>query len=120
MKNLLLVDGDLLLTKGDVALVEGDAELAQTLRTELETAQGEWFLDIDMGLDREPFESKPTNEEAIRTALTAVVTSHPQIESIESLELILDKSTRTLAVSFTARKVDGETIMMQEVGLNGG
>lgn len=120
MKNLLLKDGDFLLSKGDVLLVDGDAELAQTLRTELETAKGEWFLDVDMGLDREPFESKPTNEEAIRTALIDVITSHPQIESVETIDLALNKSTRTLLVSFVALKLDGDTIALEEVALNGG
>lgn len=115
MRTLKVENGDLVISAGEFAMVEGDEELAQSVRMTMETAQGEWFLNVDFGMRRDPFESKPYNEEEIRASIIEAATDDTRISSVEGLSLAFDKFVRTLGVSLQLQKADGQTIIIEEV-----
>lgn len=115
MRTLKVQNGDLVIAAGEFAMVEGDEELAQSVRMTMETAQGEWFLNLDFGMLRDPFENKPYNEEEIRASIIEGATDDPRITSVEELSLVFDKVARTMGVSLQLQKADGRTIEIEEV-----
>lgn len=115
MRTLKIQNGDLVITAGDFMMIEGDEELAQSVRMTMETAQGEWFLNADFGMRREPFENKPYNEEEIRASIIEAATDDTRISSVENLTTTLDRVARSLGVMLELQKVDGETITIEGV-----
>lgn len=119
MKTLLLDEtGDLVLEQGSFLWIEGDEELAQSVRMILGTAKGEWFLDEEFGLDREPIFVKKFNENEARDSIIEALSVEPRIASVE--EMKFTREGRVLSVDLTLRKQDGETLYVQGVNLVAG
>lgn len=115
MRTLKVTNGDLVISNGDFAMIEDDEELAQSVRMNLEAAQGEWFLDLNYGMDREPFETKPFNEEAARLAIIEAATTDERIQAVDQLDLVPDFKTRRLSVTMTLLKTNGEEVQLEGV-----
>lgn len=115
MRTLELRNGDLVISSGELAMIEGDHELAQSVKLTMETARGEWFLNEDFGMLRDPFEAKPHNEEEIRAALIEAATDDERITAVDDLTVAFDRPGRLLSVSMTLQKSDGDTINVEEV-----
>lgn len=117
MRTLKITNGDLVISAGDFAMIEGDEELAQAVRSTMETARGEWFLDPDFGMMREPFEEKPYNEEEQRSAVIEAATEDDRIASVENLVIAFDRGVRKQMIAFDLIKSDGEVVTIEEVGI---
>lgn len=115
MRTLKVQNGDIVISAGEFAMIDGDEELAQSVRMTIETARGEWFLNEDFGMFRDPFESKPYNEEEIRASIIEAATDDTRIASVENLALVFDQAVRSLAVELVLQKTDGDTITIEEV-----
>jgi len=112
MRTLKVTNGDLVISNGDFAMIQEDEELAQSVRMNIEAAQGEWFLDLNYGMDREPFETKPFNEESARLAIVEAATADGRIQAVDRLELVSDFNSRRLSVSMTLIKTNGEEVQL--------
>lgn len=117
MRTLKLDNGDLVISSGDFAMIEGDAELAQAVELTMETALGEWFLNPDFGMRREPFENKPYNDEDQRAAIIEAATDDDRIASVENIVSRFDRELRTQRISLELRKTDGTIVTIEEVGI---
>lgn len=117
MRTLQVTNGDLVISSGDFAMIEGDEEVAQSVRMTMETARGEWFLNLEFGMRREPFESKPYNDEEVRAAIIDAATDDTRIAAVDDLEMTFNNALRTLAVTMQLQKADGDTIAIEEVGI---
>ena len=117
MRTLKVTNGDLVISNGDFAMIQNDEELAQSVRMNLEAAQSEWFLDLNYGMDREPFEEKPFNEEAARLAIIEAATADDRIQAVNELIMTPDFKTRKLKVSLTLIKETGELVQLEGVEL---
>lgn len=115
MRTLQVTNNDLVIFNGDFQMVEGDAELAQSVRMNIEAARGEWFLDLNYGMDREPMETKPYNEEMVQLSIIEAATSDERIASVENLKMSPNFATRRLAVSMQLVKETGEIIDLEGV-----
>lgn len=109
-------DGDLFLDdSGSIVLITGDEAIVQQLSIRFKFALGEWFLDIRIGV---PFFQeilvKNPNLTRVRGVYRQLILATPGIESIEEFSLTLDTATRTLSLSFLARKTDGEILEFNE------
>jgi len=113
------VVGDLELRNGQLVWLgedpddvdEARAETAQRLRVRLHFAKGEWFLDQRLGLPIwEEMLVKAPDLSRVRRAFREAIAGTPGIESVESVEVSLDSTTRELSVDFTATTADGQTI----------
>lgn len=117
MRTLEVYNLDLVIRNGDFNMIEGDDELAQSVRMNLEAAQGEWFLDLNYGMDREPFETKPFNDEAARMAIIEAATADERIASVEDIVLTPDFQTRRLKVTMRLIKDTGEILDVEGIEL---
>ncbi len=108
-------NGDIVISAGEFAMIQGDEELAHSVQMTMQTARGEWFLNEDFGMYRDPFESKPYNEEEVRASIIEAATDDTRIVSVDNLALVFDKVVRSMSVSLVLQKADGDTITIEEV-----
>lgn len=111
-------EGDLLLRDGQTTLTGTLAdEVAQTLHARFEWWRGEWFLDEAQGTPwLDGVLGKESDEQAIRSVFTRIVTSTPGVASCDDLTVTIDAQTRLADVSFTARLRDGTVLTSTDYG----
>ncbi|MDE3837943.1 hypothetical protein C0966_00780 [Bacillus methanolicus] len=114
-----LVDGDLVVENGELVMIDGDEELAQSIRSILETRKGEFFLEPEHGLSYENLLGKNTNKEALRDDIIEAVSQEPRVESIPDIQIIDDRKARKRSVKLTIQKETGELVEIGEVELGG-
>ncbi|MBC2077690.1 DUF2634 domain-containing protein [Listeria booriae] len=117
MKDLLIKNGDLVFTGTDFRLVEGSEQLRQNVESILKTAQGEYFLDEDLGLNRENILGKGFDEELARTDIVEAIGQEERIEEVTEIDFV--KHRRELQVNLKMTKADDEKIEL-EVDLDAG
>lgn len=108
--------GDFIIEKGSFVMVEGDDELIQQIRMSYLTRKGEWFLDEDEGLEREPLFAKFFDQDEAKDAIieSTIGTS----ESLEYENITFDrdkKTTRKMVVNVNVSKEDGTILSMEGV-----
>lgn len=117
MKTLAMRNGDLVFENGELQMLEGDAELAQSVEILLSTAKGEWFLNLETGLDRTAIFNKRFNETEIKDSIITAMEQEPRIATVENI--ILKKEGRTLIMDdllFT--KAEGGEITLEGVNVD--
>lgn len=109
-------NGDLFLDSSEsLVLVEGSDAIAQQLSIRFKFALGEWFLDTRIGVPYfQEILVKSPNLTRVRGIYRQLILTTPGIESIEEFSLTLDTPTRTLSLSFLARKTDGEPFEFED------
>ncbi|UVW20623.1 DUF2634 domain-containing protein [Bacillus subtilis] len=117
MKTLKLKDGDLCFENGELQMVEGDAELAQSVEMILRTSLGEFELDEHVGLDRSNILRKQFDQEEAQYDIINAISQEERIASVESVNFLMDKESRSLAVHVKMTKEDEETIEIEGVDL---
>jgi len=104
--------GDLYLTRGQLSLSgTGRDAVVQTIRQRLNTGRGEWFLDLRVGL---PYFTdilvKAPDLVRVKALFRQAILDTPGVESIETLDLSLDRAARALTVTFEATLSDGSAL----------
>lgn len=104
--------GDLYLTRGQLSLSgTGRDAVVQTVRQRVFTNRGEWFLDLRVGL---PYFTdilvKNPDMARVKSLFRQAILDTPGVESIETLELSLDRAARALTVTFEATLSDGSAL----------
>lgn len=110
MRTWALQDGDLQLADGQIAWIDGREELAQAVRIRLGTRLGEYFFAPDMGLDHERMVGKQADEDTIREAIMRSLMDEPRIQSVEDIEVTIDKHSRTAQVRLVMTSSEGEEV----------
>lgn len=106
------IEGDLKLETGTfVFTTDKPAEVAQRLRTRFRFFKGEWFLDRNLGTPwfQEILKKNP-NMTTVRAIFSQVITNTPEVASLDSLEVTLDRQLRQLEMVFVARLTDGTVL----------
>lgn len=108
-------NGDLILENGSFVMIEGDEELAQQARISIQTEKGEWFLDPEEGMDREPIFTKFFNEIDAKDSImeSTIGTSEPL--RFESIDFHRDVRSRKTTVDIVMQKEDGEVLTLEGV-----
>lgn len=106
------VEGDLYLDdSGQLEWIGGDITdqedysrmVLQRIRCRLLFVKGEWYLDQRQGTPwREKIWVKGVTEDTVRRVIREVVVKTPGVQSLNSLEVSIDKQTRTASISLTA------------------
>jgi phage baseplate assembly protein W len=115
MKDIKLLGDDIAMDNGDFLFVEGPDELQQTVYIGMQTNQGEWFLNPNVGMRHSTFVGKKPNEEAMRAEVVRGATQDDRIRTVDEVQFVQDSSARKLSVTFKAAGTDGTTI---EEGVN--
>ncbi|TMV49354.1 DUF2634 domain-containing protein [Paenibacillus mesophilus] len=110
MKDFKLLGDDIAMENGDFVMVEGPDELRQTVYIGMQTNQGEWFLNPDVGMQHSTFGGKKPNEEAMRAEIVRGATQDDRIRTVDEVQFEQDSKARKLSVTFKATATDGTTI----------
>jgi hypothetical protein len=104
--------GDLDLTGHRLNLITGEAAIEQQVRLRCRYFEGEWFLDERQGIPY--FRSiliKAPDLALVESLFRTAIRTTPGISAVNSVDLTLDKPTRTLTVEFTATMDTGEVLV---------
>jgi hypothetical protein len=96
--------------QNNIRMIDGDDELLQEIRLSFQENKGEFFLTPDDGFPRYDVLGHKYDKEAAVDAAYGVLLRNARIASVESVDVIYDRPGRSLAISFSATKTDGDTI----------
>jgi hypothetical protein len=107
--------GDLEITGGRLRVATGTEALSQRIRTRLRLVRGDWFLDLTQGVPYHDFvlrkrSSPAVQREVVRRALVTL----RGVREVVSLDVDLDRRTRTLRVTGEVRGEDLSTVTFQD------
>ena len=107
MQGFKLENGDIVIVNGDIQMVE-DAELTrQTVESVLNTNKGEWWCDIEEGIDFHNILGK-NDEDTIQAEILDGLQQVDETFVLDSFTTSVDK--RHLTATFTAHNADGEEV----------
>lgn len=89
---------DLATVGGDVQIVQDVDEVIQALKILLMTRQGEFFGDVEMGLDTEYVLGKEYNQQYAAASITDALLADPRVISVEDVDLVEDTPRHVSAV----------------------
>lgn len=116
MRTFRIVSGDIVFDKQwNLKMVEGREEEIQSIERLLTTNTGEWFLNIEHGLDYSKIQGKNVSDEQIRLALMQALAQEERIEEVESIGIERNQKTRTVKINFQCRMKSGEVLQGKEV-----
>jgi hypothetical protein len=110
MRNLKIdaSTGGFVIAGGALQFVEDAAAVAQAVRCELRTFAGEYFLDRSRGV---PYLAAATgkgrNPYALGAVVKAAILGVPGMRSVDSMNFLFDKATRSLSIAWTGTTVYG-------------
>ncbi len=101
-------DNDIAIVDGSIPLVEGLDEIAQKSKLSLLNAKGDWFLNLEQGLPFfETIFKKSTSLAQVEAIYLREISNIAGVLDILKFNIEVDKATRKLFVTFTARTSDG-------------
>lgn len=104
-------DGDLLVTNNALTIIEGDAAISQHLSVRLQFFKGEWVMDVRLGIPYYEYVLvKNPDLSLVRSIFRKAILDTPGIDTLEEFTLSYDNPSRTLGLSFTAKKTDGDLL----------
>lgn len=111
--------GDIEFLSGQLQLVSGQNEIAQSCRIILGINKGEWFLNPELGIDHSKFLGKGVSEDEMRDEIMSGLLQEPRVQTVESIDIDIDRANRRLVVSFVATAKDGQVITAEGVKIGG-
>ncbi|RAS75251.1 DUF2634 domain-containing protein [Priestia endophytica] len=110
-----LKDGDLVIENNNLIMVEDDEELAQSVKSILQTRKGEFFLDTEHGMSFDNILGKVADQAATRDDIIEAVSQEERIRSVTDVSFSDDAKTRIREVGMTLEKEDGTELELEEV-----
>ncbi len=110
-------NGDLIIENGDLVIVDKHEEIRQSIERILTTNVGEWFLDMEFGLDYQAIQGKGKTKESIKLAITEAIYQEPRVKTVDIKDIEID-TNRHLKVYGIATDLEGNEIdlsTLQEV-----
>lgn len=122
MSDLLIgADGDLEIQGNTIPLVSGKDAIAQDVLRRLAMFKGEWFRDTRIGVPYyESILVKNPSLPVVRTIYTEAILETPGVSSLSNLTVTFTDATRSLAISFEIRTIDGDVLDFDDVLIGSG
>lgn len=108
-------DGDVIIENNKIKMVNGKELIKQTVQTVIGTNKGEWFLNIDEGIDFNNLLGKKKEDEIIRNEILQGLQQVDSSFVLDSFNCDFDRKNRKLTVSFKARNSSGEEVTGEDV-----
>lgn len=110
-----LIEHDLTLVNGDLQLVDGGNWVQQSIKQNLQTLLGEWFLNTAVGLPWfDEILQKGTSQNRVQQLLIREIVNTNGVEKLNALNVNVDNRTRQARVTFEAQAL-GTVITGNEV-----
>lgn len=116
MKSFYLKDnGDLMINKlNEIEMIDKESEVRQRNKITLKTAKGEWFLNINFGVDwNNLLGDKDISNEDIKQAILNELEKDDAIEKVNNIELDFDNMNRTLDIYIYGKLTDKNKFKME-------
>lgn len=117
MNSPKLIDGDLVIENGNLLMIEGDEELAQSVRSVLQTRKGEFFLDPEHGMSFDNLLGKTANQDETRDDIIEALSQIDELQAVNEVTFIDDRRARKRNVVLSIEKSNAEELVI-EVPLN--
>jgi len=97
-------------SKGQFSIIEGVEQIAQQIKTNLYLIYGEWFLNVDEGVDYfgVVFEEGSTRNQIDDQIINAILSTNGVLY-LNSYTSNYDRTSGTLGITFNAQTTQGET-----------
>lgn len=108
---LLDANNNIVFDNYDIKLTEGSSITSQKIKQYLSTVRGEWKLNEDLGINyREDILVKNPQLERIKSIFIKEIQSIEEVVRILSLDIELNKNSRSLSVDFKVEDNQGYII----------
>lgn len=104
---------DLIIENSDFVLVRGASATAQNLRQRLRLFKGEWYQDLDLGLDRSRIVGKGLDLRALESEIRREALLAPEIVSVETLRFEVEVDRRHVRLILKATTEAGQRVDVQ-------
>jgi len=107
---------DILVEGSDLQIVEGKDATVQYLKQVLSAFKGEWFLNIEFGIDYHgKVLIKDPDPNVLETIFKEAILSVPGVLEIIEFQLLVDPATREYEIDFTCSTIDGDVKFNEEI-----
>lgn len=103
-------NGDVLIENNEISIVVGDSLLQQKVWTVLRTNLGEWFFDLEQGVDYNNLLGKKTNAELVRYEIERGLAQVDNTFVITEFSYDSEKESRKAWVKFKAQNKSGAEV----------
>lgn len=111
MRTFRIFNDDLVFDRtGNIEMVEGKEAETQAIERLLTTNTGEWFLNVEHGLEYNKIQGKGVTDEQIRLAFVKALSQDPNISSIEEIKIERDNFERAIMITIKCNMKSGNTI----------
>jgi hypothetical protein len=101
-------DNDIQIIDAGLPLVTGIEEIRQLVGQTLRSFEGDWFLDLDLGLPYfQTILQKATSVSGIEAIYLSAIGAIPGIVDILTFNLSFDPANRIMNIAFSAQTTDG-------------
>ena len=103
-------NGDVLIENNEIRIVVGDSLLQQKVWTVLRTNLGEWFFDLEQGVDYNNLLGKKTNAELVRYEIERGLAQVDSTFVVTEFSYESDRESRKAWVKFKAQNNSGAEV----------
>lgn len=107
-------NGDVIIENGRIRMVSGEELIRQTAETVLGTQKGEWFLNLNEGLDYSRLLGHGVSEDLIRNEIQSGLLQVDRSFVIDRMQIRKDANTRKLFIDFSAHNASGTVIEVEK------
>lgn len=109
-----MINGDIVVDN-DLILVGGQEELRQNIENRLSVNVGEWFLNIELGLDYAAIEGKGISDAAIDFAIRECCLQDSRVKEVRNIKIKRDARERTADIDILIIDKGDEELWLKEV-----
>lgn len=114
MYNLRMKGDDIVFNSNmELETISDNDEVAQSIERTLTTRLGEFFLDVEIGMDYSELQEKNYNEDVIIDNIRTAIFQDSRVDSIEDITLDIDPKARQIQVKFDI--IVSNTVLTGEV-----
>ena len=110
----LMRNGDVVVDR-DLILIGGQEELRQNIENRLSVNEGEWFLNLELGLKYADIEGKGVTDNEIEFAIRECCLEDNRVKSVRDFKINRDNKYRHADIDFTIIDGEDKPLYMQEV-----
>lgn len=115
MKSIKTLKNDFAIEENSFSFVTGDEAKKQQIETILSINQGEWFLDLSLGLDYAVIVGKGRTDAEIEQAFVDCLSQLPFFDHLSEFVLAVNPETRAAEYSFNVATKEDEPLYMRGV-----
>lgn len=109
-----MFEGDIVI-ENDLILVSGQEELRQNIENRLSVNQGEWFLNIGLGLAYKDIVGKGVTDREIEFAIRECCLQDNRVKEVRNIKITRDNEHRTCDIDILIIDKGEEEVWLKEV-----